>query len=256
MENYIEIPNLPRGRVSLAVVDGRITRDIEEKLDSLNISIIKTRRIVGLYEAIAYHPDVMLHHLGNNKLVVAPNINNELAYELEKHGLQLIIGKTPVGAKYPLDVGYNAARVGNSLICNLKYADEIILENSEKLGINILNVKQGYTKCSICVVDKNALITSDYGIYNAISTTHIDCLLIASGGIELPCMNYGFIGGTSGFISEAEIGFYGDILKHKSFNEINSFIIKYGKKAFNLSKNIIRDFGTLIPLKEYSILTK
>lgn len=256
MDNFIDIPNLPNGRVSLAIIDGRIPMEIERKLYELEIKIIKTEKILGLYEAVSYHPDIMLHHLGGDKIVVAPNINSKLVYELENNGFNIICGKREVGTKYPWDVPYNAARVGNNLICNIKYTDDILLENIYSMKIKIINVNQGYTKCSICIVDNHAIITSDYKIYKTLIQNNIECCLINSGGIELFNMNYGFIGGSSGLISSQCLAFFGDLYAHNDYEKIIKFLIKYNKKKLNLSEKIINDFGSLIPLKEYSIMTK
>lgn len=256
MEEFIEIPNLPRGRVSVAVVDGRIHKNMEKRLYKLDIKIIKTEKIQGACEAVSYHPDIMLHHLGLNRIMVAPNINNKIIYELEDNGFQIIPGKSYIKGTYPYDVAYNATRLGSCLICNLNYTDEILLENARKLNLKLLNINQGYSKCSICVVNERAIITSDKGINKVLTAEGIDCCLIKEGQIVLEGMNYGFIGGAAGLVSQIELVFFGDISKHSDYEKLNRFLIKYEKKHLNLSENIVNDFGTLIPLKEYSILTK
>lgn len=256
MENFIEVPNLPNNGVSLAVVDGRINLDIEKELAKLNIKLIKTRKIQGVYESIAFHPDIMLHHLNLNKIIVAPNISEAVVYELEANGFDIIVGKKEIGEKYPADISYNAARVGEYLICNIKYTDERLLENAMDMGLKLINTKQGYAKCSVCVTDNRSIITSDWGINKVLEKTEIDCCLIGSNGIELQNMSCGFIGGASGYVSTNQLSFYGDLTKHPDYQKINAFMIKKGKKPLNLGEKIINDFGTLIPLKEYSILTK
>lgn len=256
MDNFVEVPNLPRGRVSLVLVDRRIDSEMENNLRSLDIDIIKTKGINETYEAVSYHPDIMVHHLGGNKIIAAPNINQKLVYKLEDYGFIVIPGKSEVFDRYPFNIAYNAARVSNKLICNVKYTDEVLLDYSARLGLEIINVKQGYSKCSICVVDEKAVITSDNGIYNKLKANGIDCLLIESGSIMLPGMNYGFIGGASGYLSHITLGFFGDMILHPNYDKIYAFLIKYNKKILNLGKNIVVDLGTLIPLKEYSILSK
>ena len=46
------------------------------------------------------------------------------------------------------------------------------------MGYEIINVKQGYAKCSICVVSDNAIITADKGIAKAAIQNRIDVLEI------------------------------------------------------------------------------
>ena len=82
----------------------------------------------------------------------------------------------------------------------------------------------------------------------------INSLLIKEGNIKLFNMNYGFIGGTSGAVSNKCIAFYGDVKSHPCYNEINLFLQKCGKSLINLKENALLDMGTIIPLKEYSIV--
>ncbi len=40
--NYINVPNIPEGKVRLAIVDGRISPSLESGLRSMGIRLIKT----------------------------------------------------------------------------------------------------------------------------------------------------------------------------------------------------------------------
>lgn len=255
MENYIHSPNIPSGKVSLAVIDGRVTEDIEKNLKNIGIRLIKTKKTWGLYEAISFHPDIVLHHLGGKEIIAAPNIDNQIVYQLEAEGFKIIPGLKEVRGTYPYDVSYNVARFGNRAACCIKYTDEILLEELYKRGIEVININQGYAKCSICVVSSDAVITSDRGIYNEFLKNNIAVLLITPGNIRLSSMNYGFIGGASGSVSHSGIAFFGNIKLHPNYNEILKFVSEYNKTVINLSKNLVQDLGTLIPLREYSILT-
>jgi hypothetical protein len=255
VEKFVESPNLPSDRVSLAVIDGRVPPDIENNLLHMGIRLIKTKKTSGLYEAISFHPDIVLHHLGGREILAAPNIDTQLAYDLENEGFKLFFGKKEVTGTYPGDISYNVARFGNIALCKVKSTDEILLEKLFDKGINIIDTNQGYAKCSVCVVAENAVITSDNGIYSELQKRNISTMLIIPGHIKLFNMDYGFIGGTSGSVSNSEIAFFGNLNLHPNYNEIQTFLSKYNKSVINLSKNLIADLGTLIPLKEYSILT-
>ena len=254
MENFIENPNLPNNKVSLALVDGRIDNEIEDNFKKLNIRIIKTKKIKGLDESISYHPDIMIHHIGGNEIVAAPNTDDELIYSLEDEGFKIILGKKCALGSYPKDVPYNAARFGDNVICNKKYTDEVLMQHFYDKKLKIIDVKQGYSKCNVCIVSKNAIITSDKGIHNIAMESGVNSLLIKEGNIRLFNINYGFIGGASGAISNKCIAFYGDVKSHPCYNEINLFLQKCGKSSINLKENALLDMGTIIPLKEYSIV--
>ena len=55
-------------------------------------------------------------------------------------------------------------------------------------------LKQGYTKCSILPIREKAIITSDKNIAKELLNYDFDVLLLPSGDIILPSLNYGFIG--------------------------------------------------------------
>ena len=120
----------------------------------------------------------------------------------------------------------------------------------EKNNIKKINVNQGYSKCSICIVDENSIITSDNGIYNECIKHNIDCLLIRQGYIDLFNMDYGFIGGCSGLLCNDELSFYGDIKKHPDYKKILHFVKSKNKKIISLSDENLLDLGSIIPLKE------
>lgn len=253
MERFISDPNIPIYNVSLVIIDGRASREITASLEKIGIRTIKTESI-GAYEAIAFHPDIMLHHLGDDKIIVAPNISQKLAYKLEEEGFKLILGKSSVGDKYPEDVAYNVARVGKNAVCNLRYTDEVLLQELIDRKVKIIDVKQGYAKCSISIVNENAIITSDKGIAKTLNENEIDVLLIRPGFIELKGLNYGFIGGATGLISKKCMAFFGKLNRHPDAEEIKNFLLKYEILSLELSETPLLDYGTLVPLKEYPIL--
>lgn len=254
MERFIKSPNLPEGKVSLALVDGRIDKALEESLIKRDIKLIKTEKVNGLYDAISFHPDLMLHHLGDENVVAAPNVDDKILWRLEEEGFKIIFGKKEIGGKYPGDIPYNTARFGDFAVCSIKHTDEILLDNLVKRNVKIIDTKQGYSKCSICVVDSSSVITSDKGLYKTLTGYGVDVLLITPGHIGLFELSHGFIGGASGSVSHNEIAFYGNLHRHPNGCEIKNFLLKHGKTLINLSENLLIDLGTLIPLKEYSIL--
>jgi len=118
----------------------------------------------------------------------------------------------------------------------------------EKEGLEFINVKQGYTKCSIAVVDRKAVITSDYPIYKKLIELGVDVLLIEPGYIRLDGYPYGFVGGTCGNLSGETIAFSGKFLCHPDRLKISSFLKKYNKKVLWLRNENVTDIGTIINL--------
>ena len=104
-------------------------------------------------------------------------------------------------------------------------------------GIEIVDVKQGYTRCSTAVIGKNSAITADSTIYNALTKNGIDVLKIDSGSIRLDGYDYGFIGGACTMIDDGTVAFFGDIKTHPNFRKIERFCIIHNVRIINLAEN-------------------
>ena len=245
---FVEESFITNERLSLAIVDKRITIDMENKLKNYDINIIKTPSCDDTYNAIKHHPDISVCKLDVNNIVVAPNVYDYYNDILSNYNFNVIKGNSTISKKYPNNIQYNVAILGNYAIHNFKYTDNIILEYLDKFNIKKINVKQGYCKCSICIVDENSIITSDEGIHKEVIKYGIDSLLIEKGYIDLFDLDYGFIGGCSGLISKDTLSFFGDIKKHPDYSRILEFVNKKNKKIISLSNEKLLDLGSLIPL--------
>ncbi|MEJ8554089.1 DUF6873 family GME fold protein [Tepidibacter sp. Z1-5] len=246
---FLDKPFIPQKKVSHIIIDSRIPKDIEYELKNRNIEIIKTYGCEELYEAVKYHADMQVCYLGNGDIVVAPNLYEQYKNILSVYGFNIIKGTNYIKNKYPYNISYNVALFGEYAIHNFEYTDENIIQYINNNNIKKINVKQGYCKCCICIVDENSIITSDKGIYKEVSKyNEIDCLLIQTGSIDLFDMNYGFIGGVSGLIDCGELAFLGDIRKHPDYNKIKEFVNKRGKKIISLGNNRLMDLGSIMPV--------
>lgn len=234
--------------LSLILVDKRITFNMRKSLFDLGIEILETEECENTYNAIKFHPDISVCKLDFNNIVVAPNVYNYYKEVLGKYGFNVIKGNSIIQTKYPDNIQYNVCIFGKYAIHNFDYTDKKILDFLDNNNFIKINTKQGYSKCSICVVDDNSIITSDEGIYNAVKEYNIDCLLIEKGHIDLFELNYGFIGGCSGLISNDKLAFCGDITKHPDYNKIVNFVNKKNKNILCLSKEKLLDLGSIIPL--------
>ena len=229
----------------IIIVDCRADEETIKSLKKAGYTVIPTMILGCVYDAIASHADIQIHYLGNNRFVCAPE-----AFEHYKKFLPdsftLIKGSKSLAAKYPADIPYNAAAVGKTLICNsCSTAIEILREYSCK-GRHILNVAQGYAKCSTCVVSDKAIITADTSIAKAATDNGIDVLKITEGHIDLKNMNYGFIGGASGLIEKNVIAFNGELGAHPDGDKIKQFCNNHDVEIAELQTGILCDIGTFI----------
>ncbi len=118
--------------------------------------------------------------------------------------------------KYPKDILLNALLVKDTLIGKQEYISIQLRERYEKR----INVKQGYSRCSVLLL-KNGAITADKGLYRTLSNI-TDVLLINEGNILLPGYDFGFIGGASA-VTEGTVLFFGDITAHPDYQKISDF---------------------------------
>lgn len=226
-------------------VDYRISNIEEENLKKLNLNIVKVLKNPNLYEAIDGHPDIQLNIVDEKKIIVSKNSSEEFLNSIPKD-ISIVRSLCDLGYEYPKNISLNGVTLKNTFIHNLKFTDENLLKN---LGNkNLININQGYAKCSIAVVSEKALITSDYGIYKTLKTKGFDLLLIPSGDIILEGLNYGFIGGTCGLISKNKMVFYGNLKNHSYGYDIEKFLSKYDVEPIYLSSSKLVDRGSILTI--------
>ena len=113
-----------------------------------------------------------------------------------------------------------------------------------KSEFTFINVKQGYSKCNICPVAENAVITEDAGIYKKLSG-FMDVLLIEPGHVALQGYGYGFIGGAAGLIGDKKLYFNGRIDQLPDYERIMLFLEKHSVKAVT-EDYPLTDIGSVI----------
>ena len=149
-------------------------------------------------ELVANHPDVLLCKLGAKpESPIYEGIPNELS---------------PL---YPGDCRYNAACTGKFFIHRLDITDsELLAAAKASCGneLELIDVRQGYAKCSTVIVDENSIITYDKGIAK-------------------PC--------------EAA-GINGDLSVHPNFREITTFIETQGLGCKWFESYELEDIGSII----------
>jgi hypothetical protein len=246
---FVEKPNLPEKAVSLVVVDDRISRRAEDRLNALGVKALKLRPHRGLYPAVSCHPDMQLHHIGGKTIIYAPGTDQTLLDALAAFDFLLIMGESVLSVSYPEDIAYNAARVGKWYFHNLRHTDPIIRRSLERMGIEPVHVEQGYSKCSVLPVGDESIITTDIGIAKAAEKKGLDVLLTDyERAIRLPGLDYGFIGGAAGMLGKELCALNGNIWGLDCFDAFSSFLSKNNIKFAELSDEQVTDIGSILPL--------
>ena len=162
--------------------------------------------------------------------------------------LNIIKGENDLKKEYPFDIALNAVIIDGKLFHNLKYTDKALLKYCQNKNIEFVNVKQGYTKCSICPIDENTFITGDISIARAGENAGCSVLLITNDNILLSGFSNGFWGGCCGMGSSDTLLVNGDIDLLPSGEKIKEFLKEKNIKIKNLKKGDVIDIGSVIPL--------
>ena len=229
-------------------IDYRTTKTEKNSLSKLNIDFIEVPKNPILYDAIDGHVDIQLNIIDKKekKIIIHKDMNNSFIQKLKLYNINYIKSFNSLTEKYPGDIILNAAILDDDIIHNFKYTDKNLI--SCMTHKNFINIKQGYSKCSILPVRKKAIITNDKGIYDTLKNNDYDILLLPPGDILLPNLNYGFIGGVGGKISENSLAFFGNLDYYKYGKEVKDFLSKYDIKPVYLREGKLIDRGSLICL--------
>lgn len=236
---------VPKKPVSRVIISCDCTSNIITTLQKYNIEVIKTLKNPDLPSGLSAHADLQICIIGNTAITVP------FAYEYYKDNLvdfNVIKGESLVQGAYPNDVSYNVIIANNCLYHNLKYTDSVILNLANKNNLRIYNVNQGYTKCTVCFVTENAIVTEDEGIAKTFKNQGFDVLLVNFGDVLLNGYKHGFLGGSSGLIDKNKLAFCGNIKTHQDFNKIIDFTKKYGVQIVSLDETKLVDVGSIIPI--------
>ncbi len=216
-------------------------QNAKENLINMGFCIIESAPLNNVSKALRYHPDMQIVK-GDNCYICAPECYKYYKPYFEALNIKLVTGGTTPGEKYPFDVCYNVAVVGNYAVHNFKYTDKEFLKHS---SLEHINVKQGYSKCSLCVAGDNAVITSDEAVAKTLENFGIDVLKVSAGNVSLEPYEYGFIGGASGLIGKNKLAFCGDISLHPDYQKIKCFCNKHDVEIINLTCGQLVDVGTI-----------
>ena len=238
-ERFVSMPNIPKTRVTCAVIS-YVIPEITDELQRLGIRTVNSQKLDSVEGSESAHADMSLFHVGNERIFASRNISPVLRDELIREGMSLTYTEMPVTAKIPC---LNACLVGDKVICNTRLIDKELLKKLSADGKKILHTNQGYTKCSSLQVAENAVITADKSIEKALKNNGAEVLLISPGNIELKGFDYGFIGG-AGFYDNGTVYFFGNVKNHPDYDKIRQFCTAYNSEIEILCQDMpLTDIG-------------
>lgn len=216
-----------------------------DELKKLGYTVIFSDDIKVFAEPERKHTDMQILKIDNTVFLLRECncLCDKLAID------DVILCDKSVGEKYPRNILLNFLYLNNVLYGKVSAIDPNLKKFCLDNGIKIVNVNQGYTRCSTLVISENAVITADTSIEKVLIENGVEVLKIAEGNIVLDGYNYGFIGGASGIIDDV-IVFFGDVTRHHDFYKIQSFCLKHNKKIQILAKETmpLTDIGGIVVL--------
>ena len=231
-------PYLPHEKATVFIADAHID----------DATVITPPEIPVLPEGLIRHADLGICIVSEKKAVCPPETCAYYSGKLSPYGFDVISGKSHIGSNYPSDSAYNVGIVGKKCFLNKSVCDEHLYEILISEGYEIINVKQGYTKCSICPVDENSFITGDKGIASAGEKAGMSVLLISNDNISLQGYLNGFFGGSTGMGAKDELLVNGDIDTLPDSKKIKEFLEERNIRIKSIKEGEVTDIGSIIPL--------
>lgn len=233
--------------MKILFVDSRIESDEEYNLSKLGYNILKCPASPNLYYAVSGHPDMLMFIVSNKEIIVHKNIQKEFTDRLKKLNINVIFFQSELRPSYPADIILNGIEISNYFVHKLNSTDATVLKYMSDMIL--VNVTQGYTKCSTAIVNEKAIMTSDKKIAQAFRNLNMDVLYLPPGDIILPGLNYGFIGGCCCLLEKDLMVFYGDLRNYEYGFEVLNFLKKHSVKPYYLSPRKLIDRGSIFKIE-------
>ena len=222
------------------ILDPRADDKLVQGAEKAGFKAVPAMLIPGIDPSVAGHPDMQVVKIGDRLIVNPKGLDY---YKKLMPNKNIIAGKTVVQGKYPEYTAYNVALTKRFALHNFKFTDSLVAEALEENYIKI-NVKQGYTKCSVLTLPEG-IITADKGVVKSALRGGVECVEICGHGVSLTGKDYGFIGGASGY-SQGVLFFTGDIAMHPDYDKIKKYCNKKCIEIHCLSNDKLADTGSII----------
>ena len=231
------------------IIDERMRIAEKEKLKELGYNLIEIKQSKNVYTEISSHVDIFTCKIGK-KLIVEPSQYKYIKSQLTAEA-NIVQGNEVVENRYPFDIKYNVCVIGKKALHNFEYTDSKIKEELQVQGYECINTTQGYTNCSIAVIDENSAIVTDKGLYKILQKHNVDVLYLEhKPDIKLlndKCYSdrNGFIGGAISRIDNMVI-ISGDLNKIDKDEQIREFIEKRNLELIDFKGLDVIDYGGIV----------
>lgn len=238
-------------RKTQLIVDKRMRKIEKEKLKELGYKLIEIKSNQNVYEEISSHVDIFTCKIGD-KIIIEPSAYEEIKKQILNQ-TKIEQGSERIESKYPYDIKYNVCTIGKKALHNFQYTELIIKQELIKQDYELISTTQGYTNCSIAVIDENSAIVEDKGLYKILEKHGVEVLYLKyEPDIKLLNNNgysnrKGFIGGAISRIGDYIIVF-GDLNKIDREETIRKFILSRKIKIIEFTGLDVVDYGGIVEI--------
>lgn len=252
MHSFIETPHLPKSKVKHLIIGEKYRAVLENALLSRGIEPVWMPDNPFVDPRLSGHCDLSIVHAGGKRLFASEYLRHtDFTDRLSALGAELEFCGNAKSAEYPHDAGLNFCILSDKLICNRKTANAGIVNKLTIERAGIIQTNQGYTKCSVCVIDAGHIISSDLGICKKCENLGIAVEFVSGAHIKLDGFGSGFIGGAAFKVAADKLAFTGAITDASVKADIEQFLNELGVSADYLTCEQTFDIGSAIPLTEY-----
>ena len=225
----------------LIIADKRIPEEAKKRLEEYGeLLLFQTSEITE--NSISGHPDIFFCKTPGG-LITAPNLPQRFKEMLHDKRISFTEGILPVEKTYPKAARYNAVITDHYLIHRTDITDHAIINICKELIP--IDVRQGFTRCSLLPLKNNHFISSDKGIYKTLLQKEVKVLQCISEGIILHGHPNGFIGGVCGLYG-IQLFILGNLKHYKEGEKIKSFIQSLNYEIIELYDGPLFDGGSII----------
>lgn len=230
------------------IIDNRIRKIEKEQLKKLGYELIEIKTSSKVYPEISSHVDIFACKVRDKIIIEPTQYPNIVPYA--KNSIE---GQDEIQEKYPDDIKYNVCTIGKKAMHNFQYTDERLKQELINNNYELINTTQGYTNCSIAVIDDNSAIVADKGLYKILQFHGVDTLLVENN-LDIKLLNgekysnkKGFIGGCISRLGNSIIVF-GDLNKIDIDGKIRTFITNKNLHIIEFKELDVIDYGGLIEI--------
>lgn len=224
------------------LIDKHLAENSKKFLLDLGFDLIETCKQPCLEDSTATHPDMQFFLIKNNVAIVSDRVLCHYENVLPDFTLLPFKG---ICSGYPEDCLLNIAKVGDKhFMTKFQF---------EKLNCTVdfsfpIFTKQGYSKCSICILNDEAILTGDAGIHRIAVNNGMRSYLLDDSEIMLDGYKKGFWGGCSGLIGNNKLFFNGDIEKNSNYQKLTDILAKEKIEPIYHKEIPLCDNGSIILL--------